>query len=66
MSDELFIFIGTVTVFFLLCFFGNYFITIACEEKAVSFEEHDYGFIKGCMVKHKGQWLPLENIRGFD
>lgn len=44
-----------------------YFIeNSACRSKSVSFEGHDYGLIQGCMVKHKGRWLPLENIRGFD
>jgi len=38
----------------------------SCSQKAVGFEQHDYGFFKGCMVKHKGKWLPIENIRGFD
>lgn len=38
----------------------------ACNTKAQSFEAHEYYFIGGCMVKHNGKWLPLENIRGFD
>jgi hypothetical protein len=38
----------------------------ACTAKSVSFEDHDYGVFQGCMVKHNGRWLPLENIRGFD
>lgn len=39
---------------------------LSCEAKAISFEEHKFKIIGGCMVKHKGKWLPLENIRGFD
>jgi len=37
-----------------------------CEARAVSFEQYDWGIIQGCMVKHNGKWLPLDNIRGFD
>ncbi len=45
---------------------GLYFIKQErCEQKSISFEEHKYGFFSGCMVKHNGLWLPLENIRGF-
>jgi len=38
---------------------------VRCEAQAISFDEHDYGLIKGCMVKYKGKWIPLKNIRGF-
>ena len=37
-----------------------------CEVKSQSFTERNFTFVGGCMVKHKGMWLPLENIRGFD
>jgi hypothetical protein len=43
-----------------------YFKSTQCDTQSVSFEEHHYDFFGGCMVKHKGMWLPLENIRGFD
>ncbi len=38
----------------------------SCEVKSQSFSESKYTSLGGCMVKHKGMWLPLENIRGFD
>ena len=43
-----------------------YFPKAGCEEKSISFEDHRYSVLAGCMVKHDGKWLPLENIRGFD
>ena len=44
-----------------------YFVKKArCDQQAVSFEDSEYGFIAGCMVKHKGRWIPIDNIRGFD
>lgn len=46
-----------------LLYVGN---VIACNDKGASFEDVEYRFFAGCMVKHKGRWLPLENIRGFD
>ena len=38
----------------------------SCEQKSISFDEHRFGIFAGCMVKHEGRWIPLENIRGFD
>ena len=40
--------------------------SMSCSTKGKSFEDVEYHLIGGCMVKHKGKWLPLENIRGFD
>jgi hypothetical protein len=37
-----------------------------CEQRAVSFAEHRWGYLSGCMVLHNGKWLPLDIIRGFD
>lgn len=42
------------------------FSATSCHTKGESFEEVEYHLVGGCMVKHKGKWLPLENIRGFD
>jgi hypothetical protein len=36
-----------------------------CNQKSISFEAHKFGIFSGCMVKHQGKWIPLENIRGF-
>ncbi len=50
-----------------LMWVGVYFIKQeACNQRTVSFEDHRYGLFQGCMVKHNGKWLPLDNIRGFD
>ena len=51
-----------------LLFFTVMFVleSISCTNRAISFEEHEYHIVGGCMVKHEGKWLPLENIRGFD
>jgi len=37
----------------------------ACNQKSISFEDHRFGIFSGCIVKHQGKWIPLENIRGF-
>ena len=50
----------------LVLYFAIWWAALSCEAKSVSFEDHNYMVISGCMVKHKGKWLPLENIRGFD
>lgn len=45
---------------------GLYFFDKAsCERKGKSFEDVEYSILGGCMVKRKGAWLPLDNIRGF-
>ncbi len=55
-------------VFIIICvIFGTYKLAESeCEVKSQSFTERNFTFVGGCMVKHKGMWLPLENIRGFD
>ncbi len=54
-------------ILFIVLLVASYFFSLAsCNAKSVSFEDHDFGAVQGCMVKHKGKWLPLENIRGFD
>lgn len=57
-----------VWVFVMGTWWGGslWFDSIACEERSVSFERHKWGIFSGCMVKHNGKWLPLDNIRGFD
>ena len=46
---------------------GSYWAScISCSQRGESFEDSNYGVYSGCMVKHKGKWLPLDNIRGFD
>ena len=37
-----------------------------CYEQSKSFDGVEFSLVGGCMVKHKGMWLPLDNIRGFD
>lgn len=59
--------ISAVVVLLVGAFYGIYALErTACERQAVSFEDHKYDFFAGCMVKHKGRWIPLDNIRGFD
>lgn len=49
-----------------LLFGGYWYDKESCMTKAISFDGVKYSIVGGCMVKHKGRWLPLENIRGFD
>lgn len=57
--------IPLVSIIGLVC--AVYFIgAIGCNLKSESFENHKFNLFSGCMVKHKGKWLPLDNIRGFD
>ncbi len=49
-----------------LCYGASILDEKACMEKSVSFSDSKYTILSGCMVKHKGKWLPLDNIRGFD
>ena len=53
-------------VIFIIAVLSNLGGAIACERQSVSFDAHEYTLLGGCMVKHKGAWLPLGNIRGFD
>ena len=68
MIDKEFIkFFSVLIIVAIVTFLGFYFfLSTSCDRKSISFEGHDFGMIQGCMVKHKGRWLPLENIRGFD
>jgi len=36
-----------------------------CKNQAVSFDNYEYKLFGGCMVEHKGKWLPLKNVREF-
>lgn len=53
-----------IFIFIFVCIIV--FNSESCAKKSISFEGHSYSLTTGCMVKHKGKWLPLENIRGFD
>ena len=54
-------------IFVLSFFFTAYHIKKhTCNLRAISFDNHRYSLLAGCMVEHNGRWLPLENIRGFD
>lgn len=69
MSDRINVFI-CIMLLILICVgvLGGAFAfkQARCHAQAVSFDEHYYAIHSGCMVKHEGRWLPLENIRGFD
>ncbi len=56
----------TVVILALAGGFTVWFKSTRCGHQAVSFEEHHWGIVSGCMVKHNGRWIPLDNIRGFD
>lgn len=58
--------LGFVIIIVCLIYAAIHLDSVSCTQKAVSFEDYQYGVFSGCMVKHKGMWLPLENIRGFD
>ena len=69
--EEIFTNLGILLLMLVILFVPTYFISIVlgnlkCDAKSVSFEDHKYTFFGGCMVKHEGKWLPLENIRGID
>lgn len=67
MLRELLPIVLTALVLFSIVVIPSYFLkSIACSQKATSFEDHKFGVLSGCMVKHNGKWLPLDNIRGFD
>lgn len=56
---------GLVVVVIILA--GSYWWELErCKQRAISFNGYQFGIIAGCMVKHNGRWLPLDNIRGFD
>lgn len=40
--------------------------TVACKNQAISFDKYEFKIFGGCMVEHKGKWIPLRNIRGID
>jgi hypothetical protein len=66
MSKELVIFISVGILSCILLFGGAYVASsVACDQKSVGFKDHSFGVFSGCMVVHKGRWLPLQNIRGF-
>ena len=55
---------GGIAVIILVFY---YFIgAYSCAEKSIGFSAYRFGLFSGCLVVHKGRWLPLENIRGFD
>ena len=59
--------IFTIVIILSIIFTGVYwFKSNRCEVQAVSFQDSNFTVFGGCMVNHKGKWLPLDNIRGFD
>ena len=58
--------IGWFVVVFIVGLIALAFKAQQCESKSISFPEHEFSITGGCMVKHNGRWLPLENIRGFE
>lgn len=54
-------------LFICVVFLGGYsFDKASCLKKGRGFDKVEHSVTGGCMVHHKGKWLPLENIRGFD
>lgn len=66
MKDDFTAFVGCWSAAILIAVGIVFILGIKCENQSISFEAHKYKIIGGCMVKHEGKWLPLENIRGFD
>lgn len=62
----LFIFIPALIAFILLFSTIFWFKSSRCEAQSISFQDSNFTILAGCMVNHKGRWLPLDNIRGFD
>jgi hypothetical protein len=59
--------IGWMVAITLAMLVGVFFYySVSCSKKSMSFSDHDFSLIGGCMVNNNGRWLPLENIRGFD
>lgn len=66
MNELVITFLVGLIMFVVLVFGAASWERAACIEKSISFEDSQWGLISGCMVKHQGRWLPLDNIRGFD
>lgn len=58
--------LGVFAAFLMILIFLYFIDKKSCEVKSKSFQDHEYSLVGGCMVNHKGSWLPLDNIRGFD
>ena len=54
--------VAIIAIFVFMLVFRH----VQCTSKSISFPEHEFSITGGCMVKHNGRWLPLENIRGFE
>ena len=54
----------TIIAIFISCLI-HLGLEAQCKNQAVSFDNYEYKFFGGCMVEHKGKWLPLKNVREF-
>ena len=60
---------GLIYVLIALVAWGIYFgfSSYSCGEKArLMGKTHDYGVLTGCMILHKGEWVPLNSYRSLD
>lgn len=53
------IIIGVIAALILLVYLGE---VKNCEIRGSSFDDVEYLFFGGCMVKNKGKWVPLDNV----
>lgn len=65
--DEEYIYIACIAIVLMALIGGGLWMNSAkCYAQGQSFDGVSWGPVQGCMVQHRGRWLPLENIRGFD
>ena len=61
--DKLF-FGGLVVLFVGLMLSLPFFSFLECSQRASQMKlNHNWGFIKGCMIETKQGWVPLDNFR---
>ncbi len=62
MKDELWMAFFAIAILL----FSYWYSDESCKARGVSFDDVEFTLVGGCMVRHQGKWLPLDNIRGFD
>lgn len=61
------IFVGGAALLGLMVLGANELERVRCHDRAQLMRmQANYGFMTGCMVKHKGEWWPIKNVRSID